>query len=73
MSFLRKYCGGALHARQDIEFISPCRVGKKIRMTGRLVNIYQKRGMNYYVWDIMAVDEDGKEIVRMKREEARPI
>ena len=58
---------GGFHAQQEFEFINPLKVGKKVRVTGKLVDRYIKRGREYFVAEFVAVDEDGLEIVRMKR------
>lgn len=64
--------GGHLHAKQEFEFINPLRIGKKVKITGRLVDRYNKRGRDWFVSEALAVDEDGVEIVRMRRTEGCP-
>ena len=65
--------GGALHASQEINFINPLKIGKKIKVTGKLVDRYHKRGRDWFVAEYLAVDEDGTEIVRMRRTETTPV
>ena len=65
--------GGALHTSQEFDFISPLRIGKKIIITGKLVERYHRRGRDSFVAEYLAVDEDGAEIVRMRRTETTPV
>lgn len=65
--------GGSFHTNQGFNFISPLKIGKKIRITGKLVDMYHKRERDSYVSEYLAVDEDGTEIVRMKRTETTPM
>ena len=46
------------------EFINPARVGKRLITTGKIVDKYVKRGLEYVVIEAMMVDEDGVEIRR---------
>ena len=55
-----------IHAVEDTEYLNPARVGKKLRVTWRVVDAYQKRGRPWHVLDILMVDEDGVEILRRK-------
>ena len=66
------HTGGILLTRQEFEFINPIRIGKKIRVTGRLSDRYPKRGREYFVSEILATDEDGTEIIRMHGTMAYP-
>ncbi len=65
--------GGTLHTKQEFEFLNHLKVGKKVKMTARLVNRYSRRGRDFFVTEILAVDEDGLKIVRMGRTIASPI
>lgn len=65
--------GGALHTHQEVDFISPLKVGKKITITGKLVDMYHRQGRDSYVSEYLAVDNDGTEIVRMRRTETTPV
>ncbi len=64
---------GALHTSQEFDFINPLKIGKKITITGKIVDKYHKRGRDSYVSVYLAVDEDGTEIVRMRRTETTPV
>lgn len=52
------------HAAEETEFINPGRVGKKFRVTHKVVDKYEKRGKWFWVFDTRMVDEDGVEILR---------
>lgn len=65
--------GAVVHAKHEYEFINPLKVGKKLRMTGKPVEKYSRRGRNWIVTEHLVVDEDGKEIVRMKVTNGWPI
>jgi len=56
----------SLHAGDEAEFINPGRVGKKFRVTWKIVDKYEKRGRQYRVTETLVVDEDGMEILRRK-------
>ena len=58
---------GTLNTRQEFEFINPLKIGKRIKMTCRVADQYRKKGRDYIVFECLIVDEDGLEIVRMKR------
>jgi hypothetical protein len=57
---------GEVHAAEETEFINPARVGKKIRVTWKVIEAFEKRGKPWHVLDIMIVDEDGLPIMRRK-------
>ena len=65
--------GGSLHAGEEFEFIKPLKIGKKIKITGRLVERYVKRGRDYFIAELLVVDEDGVELLRMRRIQAAPV
>jgi hypothetical protein len=53
-----------LHARSEFEFIHPVKVGKKVKVKGKWVEKYEKRGRKWAATEALAVDEDGVEIVK---------
>ena len=55
-----------LHAKQETEFISPLRVGSKIRVSGTIVAKYEKRERKYLEFEYRIIDEDGNEAIRHK-------
>lgn len=57
---------GFLHARSEFEFINPLKVGKTVKITGKWVEKFEKRGRKWAVIEAVAVDEDGVEVWRCK-------
>ena len=57
---------GEIHAGEETEFINPARVGKKIRVTWKVVEAFEKRGRPWHVLDVMITDEDSTPIMRRK-------
>lgn len=55
-----------VHAKESIEFKHPARVGKKLTVTWKVVERYEKRDKLYSVVDIVIRDEDGLEILKRK-------
>lgn len=55
-----------IHAVEETEYLNPAKVGKKIRITWKVIEAYQKRGRAWHVLDILLVDEDGVKILRRK-------
>lgn len=76
--FKTKYStAGNVHTRHETQFLNPARIGKKIKISGTLVDKYVKRGHEYLVMECRSVDEDGVEIccdrrTIMTRYEKRP-
>ena len=64
-SLKAKYApGGSANARQVMEFFNPPIPGKKIKVTGKLIDKYIRRDKPYIVIQAEAVDEDGRLIER---------
>ena len=55
-----------VHAKEEVEFLKPGRVGKIFRITWKVVEEYEKRDKLYTVIEALIVDEDGREILRRK-------
>ena len=55
-----------VHAKEEVEFLNPGRVGKQFRVTWKVVEEYEKRDKLYTVVEALIVDEDGREILRRK-------
>ena len=55
-----------VHAKEEIEFINPARVGKKLTVSWKVSEKYEKRGRLYSVVDVLIKDEDGMEILKRK-------
>jgi hypothetical protein len=65
-SFGLKAGMAGVHAKEEVEFLNPGRVGKKFRVTWRVVEEYEKRDKLYTVIEALIVDEDGREIMRRR-------
>jgi acyl dehydratase len=65
--------GGGIWAKQEFEFINPLKVGKKVRITGQLADKQSKKGRDHLVFEFLVVDEDNREIVRMRSIHAFPL
>jgi acyl dehydratase len=66
--FKTKYVtAGNMHTRHETQFLNPARIGKLIKVSGKLVDKYVKRGHEYLVMECLSVDEDGVEICRDRR------
>jgi acyl dehydratase len=55
-----------IHAKDEVEFLAPGRVGKTFRANWKVVDKYSKRGREYNVIECVVVDEDGVTIMRKK-------
>jgi acyl dehydratase len=66
--FKTKYItAGNVHTRHETQFLNPARIGKVIKLYGKLVDKYLKRGREYLVMECRSIDEDGIEICRDRR------
>jgi hypothetical protein len=65
--------GYGLWAKQEFEFINALKVGKRIRITGRITDKIHKRGRDHITFEFLVADEDGREIVRMRMAQAFPL
>ena len=65
--------GKGVWAKQEFEFLSPLRVGKKIKITGKIIDKTFKRGRDHISFEFLVVGEDGTEIVRMRTTHAFPL
>jgi hypothetical protein len=55
-----------VHAKEEVEFLNPGRVGKEFRVTWKVVEEYEKRDKLYTVVEALIVDQDGIEIMRRR-------
>jgi len=55
-----------VHAKEEVEFFNPAKVGKEFKVTWKVVEEYEKRDKIYTVIQALVVDEDGREILRRK-------
>lgn len=56
----------AVHAKEDVEYLNPGRVGKSFMVSWKVIDTYEKRGRPYQVKETLIVDEDGVEILRRR-------
>lgn len=57
---------GSIHARQAWQFSQPARVGTRAAITVTVVDKYQRRGGDYIVLELVALDQDGYELCRSR-------
>jgi|TARA_Y100000031_G_C8093455_1_gene325270 acyl dehydratase len=55
-----------IHAKDEVEFFAPGRVGKTFTANWKVADCYEKRGRVFRVIDCVVVDEDGVTIMRKK-------
>ncbi|HWB37787.1 MAG TPA: MaoC family dehydratase [Rugosimonospora sp.] len=65
--------GGNLFAKQEFEFIKPLFIGQTYRITGQLVEMYQRKGRTFYRVRMSVTDSDGVEVMRMYKTNASPV
>ncbi|MFF7795791.1 hypothetical protein [Streptomyces sp. NPDC007991] len=53
-----------LHTEEELWFDRPVLVGQRVRLAGRYVDKYERRGQGYVVMEADARDEDGRTLVR---------
>jgi hypothetical protein len=56
----------AIWAKSEHEFLKPFRIGTKIRIRGRIVDKFIKRGRFYKVAEFETLDENGEVIMRSR-------
>ena len=57
---------GSVNAGNEVEFFNPPVPGKKIKVTGRIHDKYNRRDKPYMVIEATAVDEDGRMIEKLR-------
>ena len=65
-SFYLPYGMAAVHAKEEVEYLKPGRVGKSFTVYWKVVDTYEKRGRPYQVKETLVVDEDGVEILKRR-------
>lgn len=55
-----------IHAKDEVEFFRPGRVGETFRIYWKVVEKYEKRGRNYMIFECRVVGEDGAEVLRRR-------
>ncbi len=56
----------AIWAKSEHEFLKPFRIGSKIRIRGRIIDKFIKRGKFYKVAEFETLDENGDVILRSR-------
>ena len=57
---------GGVNAGNEVEFFNPPIPGKKIKVTGRIVDKYSRRDKPYLVIEATAIDEDGRLLEKLR-------
>ena len=65
-SFYLPYGMATVHAKEEVEYVNPARVGKSLTVRWKVVDVYERRGRPYQVKDVSMIDEDGLLILRRK-------
>ncbi len=61
---------GHIHAWSETESLNPAYVGSRIRLEGKIVDKFVRRGRRYFRMECRATDQDGRELCRETRESA---
>jgi acyl dehydratase len=56
----------AVHAKEEVEYMNPGRVGKKFVVTWKVLDYYQKRDRPFQTKEALIADEDGLRILRRR-------
>ncbi len=54
---------GGIHARQEFDFRQPMRIGMQVKISGKIVDKYEKKGRKYVIIEIRIEDDDGNAMV----------
>ena len=57
---------GGLHAKNELEFLRPVKLGDKVVIRGKHTEKYERRGQNYRIVEGQATDEAGRPFIRMR-------
>jgi hypothetical protein len=55
-----------IHAKEEIEFMNPAQVGRRFRVTWKVIDKYERRGKVYSVVEIDVRDETGLAILKRR-------
>jgi acyl dehydratase len=64
---------GSLFAKQEFEFLKPVFAGRTYQMSGRILDIYRRKGRTFFKVGILIADLDGVHMVRMVKTVAAPV
>ncbi|MFC1895598.1 hypothetical protein ACFL0Q_02900 [Thermodesulfobacteriota bacterium] len=56
----------SIWAKSEHEFFKPMKLGSTVRIRGRVVDTYVKRGRNYVVTELETLDETGDVLMRSR-------
>ena len=56
----------AVHAKAEHRYLNPPTVGKRLEVTGRILDKYNRRGRDFLVLESETTDEDGVKLVESK-------
>jgi len=65
--------GGSLYAKESFEYFQPVRVGVRYKMTGRILDIYKRKGRTFFKAGIYVTDEAGNRVVSIAKTVAAPV
>jgi acyl dehydratase len=65
--------GGSLFAKQEFEFIQPLLIGHTYTMSGKLIEIYKRKGRTFYRVELSIRDATGMEVMKMFKINATPV
>ena len=57
---------GGVHAKQENTYLNPARPGRRIRVTGQVVDKYERRGKLWIVVETTTTDETGLTLARSR-------
>jgi hypothetical protein len=58
--------GPSIHARSQVQHIAPARPGERMVVSGRLVEVFERKEHHYAVADGLIADADGRALVRIR-------
>jgi acyl dehydratase len=65
--------GGSLFAKQEFEYFAPVKVGERYLMSGKLSDIYKRKGRTFFKASISVTNADGQVVMRMAKTVAAPV
>jgi acyl dehydratase len=65
--------GKGIWAKQEFEFIKPLKIGKKIKISGKITDKIYKRGRDHISFEYIVAEDDGTEVVCMRTVLAFPL
>ncbi len=56
----------SIWAKSEHEFIKPIKLGSKVKIRGKVIEKFEKRGRNYLISEYETVDENGEVLLRSR-------